>query len=85
MKIKLMNVFVSDQDKALEFYTDILGFFKKLDISVGKFRWLTVVSTEDPEGTQMFLGPNDNPAARTYQEALFKQSKPAASLGYFTR
>ena len=80
MKIKLTSVFVSGQDKALKFYTSILGFVKKLDFSVGKFRWLTVVSPEEPEGTQLLLGLNDNPAARTYQEALFKEGIPAANF-----
>jgi predicted enzyme related to lactoylglutathione lyase len=78
MKIKLMSVNVSDQDRALRFYTAILGFVKKLDFPGGKYRWLTVVSPEEPEGTQLHLAPNDNPAARTYQEALFKQGIPAA-------
>ncbi|MGP8070489.1 MAG: VOC family protein [Candidatus Bathyarchaeia archaeon] len=82
MKIKLTSVFVSDQDKALKFYTDILGFVKKLDFPAGKVKWLTVVSAEEPEGTQLLLEPYDwkNPAAKTYQEALFRQSIPAASF-----
>ena len=80
MKIKLTSVFVDDQEKALKFYTEGLGFVKKLDFPMGKFKWLTVVSPEEPEGTQLFLGPNDNPAARTYQEALFQQSIPAATF-----
>ena len=82
MKIKLTSVFVSDQDKALKFYTGILGFVKKLDFPAGKFKWLTVVSPEEPEGTQLLLEPYDwkNPVAKTYQEALFKQRIPAASF-----
>jgi predicted enzyme related to lactoylglutathione lyase len=80
MKIKLTNVFVDDQDRALKFYTEILGFVKKLDFPMGKFKWLTVVSPEEPEGTQLFLEPNDNPAAKTYQNAIFNQSRPAASF-----
>ena len=64
MRIKLTSVLVDDQDKALKFYTEILGFVKKNDISVGKFKWLTVVSPEEPEGTELLLEPNDNPAAR---------------------
>jgi predicted enzyme related to lactoylglutathione lyase len=80
MKIKLTSVFVDDQEKALRFYTRVLGFVKKQDITAGKFRWLTVVSPEEPDGAQLLLGPNDNPAAaaKTYQEAIFKQGIPAA-------
>ena len=85
MKIKLTSVFVDDQDKALKFYTNVLGFVKKLDFPAGKFKWLTVVSPEEPEGTQLLLAPADvgcfhGPAAKTYQEALFKQSIPAANF-----
>ena len=78
MKIKLTSVFVSDQDKAIKFYTEVLGFVKKQDISVGKYRWLTVVAPEERDGTQLHLEPNDNPAARAYQQAIFKQGLPAA-------
>jgi catechol 2,3-dioxygenase-like lactoylglutathione lyase family enzyme len=74
LKIKLTGVFVEDQDKALKFYTDILGFVKKLDVRAGEYRWLTVVSPEDQNGTELVLEPNSNPAAKTYQEALFKGS-----------
>jgi predicted enzyme related to lactoylglutathione lyase len=77
MKIKLTTVFVNDQNKALDFYTKNLGFVKKADIGAGKYRWLTVVSAEDPNGPQLHLEPNDNPAARTYQESIFKQGIPA--------
>ena len=77
MKIKLASVFVNDQNKALDFYTKNLGFVKKADIGAGKYRWLTVVSAEDPNGPQLHLEPNDNPAARTYQESIFKQAIPA--------
>ena len=85
MKIKLTSVFVDDQDKALKFYTNVLGFVKKLDFPAGKFKWLTVVSSEEPEGTQLLLAPNDlegfhGPAAKAYQEALFNQSIPAANF-----
>lgn len=80
MKIKLTSVFVRDQDKALEFYTEILGFVKKLDISAGKYRWLTVVSPEDQDGTQLVLEPNANPAAKAYQEAIFNQGVRATSF-----
>jgi len=78
MKIKLTNVFVDDQDKALRFYTDVLGFVKKADFSQGSFRWLTVVSPEDPDGTELQLARNDNPAAKTYQAAMFQRRQPAA-------
>jgi predicted enzyme related to lactoylglutathione lyase len=77
MKIKLASIFVSDQNKALDFYTKNLGFVKKADIGAGKYRWLTVVSAEDPNGPQLHLEPNDNPAARTFQESIFKQGIPA--------
>src|SRR6266699_599765 len=78
MKIKLTSVFVNDQNKALDFYTKTLGFIKKTDISAGNYRWLTVVSAEDPKGSQLVLEPNANPAARTYQEPIPKQSMPAS-------
>jgi predicted enzyme related to lactoylglutathione lyase len=78
MKLKLFGIFVDDQDKALKFYTDILGFTKKLDFPMGKFKWLTVVSSEEPDGTQLLLSPDDNPAAKAYQEAIFGQGIPAA-------
>ena len=72
MKIKLNSVFVQDQERALRFYSEVLGFIKKMDIPAGEFRWLTVVSSEEPEGAQLLLEPNDNPAAATYQKALFE-------------
>ena len=78
MKIQLTNVYVDDQEKALHFYTEVLGFVKKADFSQGAFRWLTVASSEDPEGTQLQLALNNNPAAKTYQQAMFQQSQPAA-------
>ncbi len=78
MKIKMSSVYVDDQEKALRFYTEVLGFVKKNDFSQGPYRWLTVVSAEDPEGTQLQLALNDNPAASAYQQALFQQSQPAA-------
>ncbi len=80
MRIKLTSVYVDDQDKALRFYTEVLGFLKKADFSQGPYRWLTVVSPEDPEGTELQLARNDNPAARAYQEALFQQGQPATNL-----
>lgn len=78
MKIKLTRLHVDDQDKALRFYTDVLGFVKKADFSQGPFRWLTVASPEDPDGTELQLALNDNPAAKAYQQAMFQQSQPAA-------
>ena len=69
MKIKLTSVYVDDQEKALRFYTDVLGFAKKADVSQGPFRWLTVTSPEEPEGTELQLALNDNPAAKAYQRA----------------
>ena len=78
MKIKLTSVHVDDQEKALRFYTDVLGFVKKADFSQGPFRWLTVVSPEDPDGTELQLALNDNPAAKVYQQAMFQQGQPAA-------
>jgi predicted enzyme related to lactoylglutathione lyase len=77
MKIKLTSIYVDDQDKALRFYTEVLGFVKKADVSQGPFRWLTVASAEEPDGTQLQLALNDNPAARAYQQARFEQSQPA--------
>jgi predicted enzyme related to lactoylglutathione lyase len=78
MKIKLTNVYVDDQTKALRFYTEVLGFAKKADFSNGPYRWLTVGSPEEPDGTQLQLALNDNPAAKAYQQALFQQGQPAA-------
>jgi len=78
MKIKLTNVFVDDQEKALRFYTEVLGFVKKADFSQGPYRWLTVGSAEEPDGAQLQLALNNNPAAKTYQEAIFQQGQPAA-------
>ena len=78
MKIKLTNVYVNDQEKALRFYTEVLGFVKKADFSNGPYRWLTVASAEEPDGTELQLSLNNNPAAKAYQQALFQQSQPAA-------
>ena len=78
MKIKLTAVYVDDQEKALRFYTEVLGFTKKADVSQGPYRWLTVASPEDPDGTQLQLAPSDSPAAKAYQQALFQQGQPAA-------
>jgi len=78
MKIKLTSVYVDDQEKALRFYTEVLGFVKKADFSNGPYRWLTVASAEEPDGTELQLALNNNPAAKTYQQALFQQNQPAA-------
>src|SRR5437588_7477221 len=78
MKIKLISVYVDNQEKALRFYTEVLGFVKKADFSQGPFRWLTVASTDDPEGTELQLALNNNPAAKAYQQAIFQQAQPAA-------
>jgi predicted enzyme related to lactoylglutathione lyase len=77
MKIKLTTIYVDDQEKALRFYTDVLGFTKKADFSNGPFRWLTVVSPDDPNGTELQLAANDNPAGKAYQQALMQQNQPA--------
>ncbi len=73
MKIRLSSVYVDEQDKALKFYTEVLGFVKKTDIPAGKYRWLTVVSPEEPDGTELHLEPSDNPATKTFKNALFEQ------------
>jgi predicted enzyme related to lactoylglutathione lyase len=77
MKIKLTSVYVDDQEKALRFYTEVLGFAKKADFRQGPFRWLTVASPEEPEGTELQLALNDNSAAKAYQQAMFQQGQPA--------
>ena len=78
MKIKLTSIYVDDQEKALRFYTDVLGFVKKADFSPGPFRWLTVASPEESDGTELQLALNNSPAAATYQQAIFQQGQPAA-------
>ena len=78
MKIKIMTLHVDDQAKALRFYCEVLGFKKKADFSNGGYRWLTVTSPEAPDGTELQLAANTNPAARTYQQAIFQQGQPAA-------
>ncbi|GLS29578.1 Catechol 2,3-dioxygenase [Mesorhizobium albiziae] len=80
MKIKLTSVYVDDQDKALRFYTEVLGLTKKTDVSNGGFRWLTVASAQDPDGPELQLAVNDNPAAKAYQQAMFAQGQPALML-----
>jgi predicted enzyme related to lactoylglutathione lyase len=77
MKIKLTSVYVDDQEKALRFYTDVLGFAKKADFKNGAFRWLTVASPEEPDGTELQLALNNSPAAKAYQQAIFQQHQPA--------
>jgi predicted enzyme related to lactoylglutathione lyase len=78
MKIKLLTVYVDDQDKALRFYTEVLGFAKKTDFSQGPYRWLTLASAEEPDGAELQLERNDNPAAKAFQQARFQQGQPAA-------
>ena len=78
MKIKLTSVYVDDQERALRFYTDVLGFVKKADFSQGPYRWLTVASAEDPNGTELQLALNSNPAAKAFQQAMLQQNQPAA-------
>lgn len=78
MKIKLTSVYVDDQEKALRFYTEVLGFVKQADVSQGPFRWLTVASLEEPGGAALQLALNDNPAAKAYQQAISQQGQPAA-------
>jgi catechol 2,3-dioxygenase-like lactoylglutathione lyase family enzyme len=80
MKIKLTSLYVDDQDKALRFYTEVLGLAKKADVSQGPFRWLTVASREEPDGTELQLALNDNPAAKAYQQAMFQQGQPAINF-----
>jgi len=81
MKIMYASIFVDDQDKALKFYTETLGFVKKSDVKAGEYRWLTVVSPEAKTGAELVLEPDANPAAKTYQKAIFKQRIPATMFG----
>ena len=81
MKIDLTSVFVDDQDKALKFYTEVLGFVKKADFPVGEYKWLTVVSPEAPDGVELVLEPSDNPATRTFKKAVYEQGIPYMSFG----
>src|SRR6266404_7303292 len=78
MKIKMTSVYVDDQDKALRFYTEVLGFAKKTDFSQGPYRWLTVASPEEPDGTELQLALNNNPPVKAYQQAMFQQGQPAS-------
>ncbi|PAD40603.1 VOC family protein [Terribacillus sp. 7520-G] len=81
MKIIVTSIFVEDQDKALEFYTGTLGFVKKHDEPAGEFRWITLVSPDEQEGTELLLEPNNNPIAKEYQEKLFMQGIPVTMFG----
>ena len=81
MKIIVTSLFVDDRDKALEFYSKTLGFVKKHDVPVGEFRWITLVSPNDPEGTELLLEPNQHPAAKEYQQKIFSEGIPATMFG----
>jgi predicted enzyme related to lactoylglutathione lyase len=80
MKIKVTSIYVNNQEEALRFYTEVLGYTKKADFSKGPFRWLTVASPDDPNGIELQLALNDNPAAKAYQQAIFQQGQPAIML-----
>jgi len=82
MKIKVTSIYVDNQDTALRFYTEVLGLAKKTDFSQGPYRWLTVASPEEPDGTELQLALNNNPAAKAYQQAMFQQNQPA--IMFFT-
>jgi len=81
LKIILTSVMVDDQDKALKFYTEVLGFVKKTEFPVGKFKWLTVVSRDNPDGVELTLEPNENPIAKTFQKGLFDSGIPLTAFG----
>lgn len=81
MKIIVTSLFVEDQDKALGFYSETLGFVKKHDVPAGEFRWITLVSPDDQDGTELVLEPNDNPIAKEYQKKLIEQGIPATMFG----
>lgn len=80
MRIHLSSVFVDDQDEALRFYTEVLGFVKKTEVPIGEDRWLTVVSPEDPDGTELLLEPAGHPAVRPYRDALVKDGIPITAF-----
>lgn len=80
MRITLSSLMVDDQDKAVQFYTSVLGFRKKHDIPVGEYRWITLISEEGPDDVELVLEPNANPAGKTYQAALFAQGIPATAF-----
>lgn len=81
MKILVISIFVEDQDKALEFYSEKLGFVKKEDVPVGEFRWITLVSPDEQDGTEFLLEPNNHPAAKEYQKKIFADGIPATMFG----
>ena len=81
MKIIVTSLFVDDQDKALKFYSETLGFVKKHDVPTGEFRWITLVSPDDPEGTELLLEPNNHPAAKEYQQKIYAGGVPATMFG----
>jgi catechol 2,3-dioxygenase-like lactoylglutathione lyase family enzyme len=81
MRIVVTSVFVEDQEKALNFYTEVLGFQKKTDVPVGEFRWLTVVSPEEPDGVELLLEPSDHPAVKPFKQALVEDGIPFKSFG----
>ncbi|HKD40791.1 MAG TPA: VOC family protein [Myxococcaceae bacterium] len=80
MRIKLTSIMVDDQNRALKFYTEVLGFQKKRDIPVGEYKWLTVVSPEGPGDLELVLEPNANPAGKAFQKAMFEQAIPLAAF-----
>ena len=80
MRIKLTAIFVDNQDKALKFYTEVLGFRKKNEFPVGEYKWLTVVSPEGPGDVELSIEPNANPAAKTFQQAMLAQKIPLAAF-----
>lgn len=80
MKIYISSVYVDDQEKAFRFYTEVLGFVKKIDVPAGEYRWLTVVSPEEPDGTELLLEPSDNPATKAFKRVLYEQGIPLASF-----
>ena len=80
MRIRRVSILVDDQAKALRFYTEVMGFLKKQDFPVGEYRWITVVSPEDPDGAELVLEPDANPAGKAFQEALFAQQIPATAF-----
>ncbi|GLC89084.1 VOC family protein [Lysinibacillus piscis] len=81
MNIIVTSLFVNNQDKALQFYTDVLGFVKREDVPIGEFRWITVVSPNNPNGTELILEPNNNPIAQEYQQKLVASGIPATMFG----
>ena len=84
MRITLTGVFVGDQDKALQFYTETLGFVKKNDVPVGEFKWLTVVSPDDPDGTELLLEPNENPVAQNFRKGYLTRASQRRPLALWT-